>query len=106
MKVMSWRILSKTGSELGLAANSVIHRLGGFKGVDIPIVIVGTVVQKGRNPHLLEALGAALAKDNHTFHVIIPNMAPVYGAILLSMDRIGITATDEIYERFVSYGGY
>jgi N-acetylglucosamine kinase-like BadF-type ATPase len=101
------RLLRRSGDELGRAANSVIRRLGGFAGeTSIPIVLVGSVVQEGRNPHLLAALRERVALENERFEFVIPKMAPVYGSVLLAMDQLGLKATEDIVRRFEEYGGY
>lgn len=100
------RLLKTTGRELGLAANSVIRRLGGFGNASIPIVLVGSVLQKGKSPHLLQALSDTIEKQNKDFQILIPEMAPVYGAVLLGMDHLSIETGEDIGQKFVSYGGY
>jgi N-acetylglucosamine kinase-like BadF-type ATPase len=100
------RLLREAGHELGLGANSVIRKLGGFPGETIPIVLVGSVVQEGRNPHLLAALQETVAKENENFEIVIPEMAPVFGAVLLAMDHLELPVTDSIIQQFIAYGGY
>ncbi|HEX7056307.1 MAG TPA: BadF/BadG/BcrA/BcrD ATPase family protein [Bacilli bacterium] len=100
------RIIEETGYELGIAANSVIRRLGGFPGENFPVVLVGSVIQKGRNSYLLNSLHKTIAAENTNFEFVIPEMAPVYGAVLLAMDELGIKATDDMYKKFIDYGGY
>ncbi|WP_274364987.1 N-acetylglucosamine kinase [Paenibacillus thermotolerans] len=104
--LLAIQLLETTGKELGIAANSVIRRLGGFDGVTIPIVLVGSVLQKGKNPHLLNALKRTVEKENPHFELILPEMAPVYGSILLGMDHLGIDAPQAVYDKFIQYGGY
>lgn len=103
---LSIRILENAGMELGLAANSVIKRLGGFADKSIPIVLVGSVVQNGRNAHLLKALEETIVTENRLFEIIIPELVPVYGAIMLAMDHLRIPVTDTIIKKFMEYGGY
>lgn len=100
------RLLQTTGRELGIAAVSVIRRLGGFSQMTIPIVLVGSVLQKGRNKHLMEGLTAALAAELRHFELVVPQMAPVYGSVMLAMDRFGVKVTKDMEDQFVSYGGY
>ncbi|XEC92944.1 N-acetylglucosamine kinase [Paenibacillus tarimensis] len=99
------RLLKDTGRELGLAANSVIRRLNGFEGMTIPVVLVGSVLQQGRNPQLLQALNDTIAAAGHHFTLVIPEMLPVYGAVMLAMDRLGIPVTPEMEKAFIAYGG-
>jgi N-acetylglucosamine kinase-like BadF-type ATPase len=100
------RLLRRAGRELGLGANSVIQHLGGFGGETIPIVLVGSVVQEGRNPHLLASLSETIAEKNEAFEIIIPKIAPVYGAVMLAMDHLNLPVTDSIIKQFIGYGGY
>lgn len=94
------RILKQAGTELGIAANSVIRRLGGIYNGTIPIVLVGSVLQKGRNPYLLQSLKETIERENHSIELIIPKMAPVYGSILMGMDHLNIKVTDDIHRKF------
>ncbi|MBS4219791.1 ATPase [Bacillus sp. FJAT-49711] len=99
-------LMEKMGNELGLAASAVIKNLGDLDQ-PIPIVLTGSIVQKGQNKYLLEALRKTIEADHlKQIELVIPEMEPVYGAVLLGMDHLGITATDDIYEKFNSYGGY
>lgn len=99
-------ILEHTGRELGLAAKSVVRRIGGFDGDAFPVVLVGSVLQKGRSPHLLGALEETVRAEYPEACFVIPEMAPVYGSILLGMVRLGLPITDELMKKFASYGGY
>lgn len=99
-------LLKATGEELGKAAKSVIKRLGGFEKFPIPVVLVGSVLQKGKSPHLLSSLKTTMEEEYPSIELVIPEMAPVYGAILLGMDQLQIPVTEEITQKFVSYGGY
>ncbi|QKY69990.1 N-acetylglucosamine kinase [Lentibacillus sp. CBA3610] len=99
-------ILKKVGWELGLAANSVIKRLGNFEIEPIPIVLVGSVLQEGKNPYLLNTLEETVKNENPASEFINLEMEPVYGAILLAMDHLNIKANDDILTKFSSYGGY
>lgn len=100
------RLLRETGHELGLAANSVIRRLGGFDELVIPIVLVGSVIQKGKSQYLLGALEQTIRSENARIELRIPEMAPVYGAVLLGMDQLGLEPTSAMLSEFVRCGGY
>ncbi|WP_078555599.1 N-acetylglucosamine kinase [Bacillus alkalicellulosilyticus] len=102
---LSISILEKAGQELGLAANSVIKRLGGFNDT-VKVVLTGSVLQKGKNKYLLESLCQTLSQESIEFELVIPKMEPVYGSILLAMDRLGLPVTKDIENKFASYGGY
>lgn len=101
------RLLRRAGEELGLAAVSVIKRLGGFGGDEVPIVMVGSVVQRGRNSALLEGVRETLNGRGYDHRLIIPDWAPVYGAVLLGMDHLGIERPDEVLQaNFIPSGGF
>lgn len=99
-------ILEHVGRELGIAANSVIRRLGGFQADPIPVILVGSVLQEGKNPYLLNTLEKTIKDKNPACELINLEMEPVYGAILLGMDNLNIEANDNILTKFNSYGGY
>lgn len=100
------RILKNTGYELGIAANSVIRKLGDFGDFSIPVVLVGSVVQKGKNQQLLQTLRETIEQKYKPIEMIIPEIAPVYGSVMLAMDRLGIQTPPDMYDLFKSYGGY
>lgn len=104
--LLAIRLLKEAGKELGITGNAVIRKLGGFKGQTVPIVLVGSVIQKGRNPYLLEELRKTLELENLNVELIIPEMAPVYGSILLAMDHLQIPTTAEMHRQFSLNGGY
>lgn len=100
---LSIRLLTKVGSELGNAANSVMKRMGSFGVDDIPIVLIGSVFQKGKSSCLLRGLEETLRKEHNRFTIEIPEMEPVFGAVLLGMDELQIPASPEVMQRFNSY---
>lgn len=103
---LSCQLLAEMGKELGKSAAAVIRKLGGFKEEAVPIVLTGSILQSGRNPLLLDAL-AKETKAEHSFcTLVMPEMAPVFGAVMLAMDRLGIAVTDNMRENFERYGGY
>lgn len=102
---LAMRILSNIGKELGLAANSVIRRIGDI-GIDaVPIVLIGSVFQKGRNSHMLEALELTIRSQHPNATFVIPEMEPVFGAVLLAMDQLGIRAKTDMMNKFNAYRG-
>jgi N-acetylglucosamine kinase-like BadF-type ATPase len=100
------RLLRQAGTELGLAANSVIRKLGGMKGDTVPVVLVGSVVQEGRNPHLLKALRDTVSLQTESFEIVIPHMAPVFGSVMLAMDHLQLPVAPTVMNQFIEYGGY
>ncbi|UJL45395.1 ATPase [Virgibacillus sp. NKC19-16] len=96
------RILKEVGWELGIAANSVIKRLGGFDRETIPIVLTGSVLQKGKSTHLLNALEETIKVVTPNHELIKLEMEPVYGSILLAMDKLNIETNKDILNKFIS----
>lgn len=103
--ILAINILKNTGKELGLAASSVIKRLGNMEGT-IPVVLTGSILQKGRNPYLLEAIQQTISLTYPEIKLIIPEMEPVYGSLLLAMDQLNMDVPADVYKKFESYGGY
>lgn len=107
---VSIKILENCGKELGIACLSIIRRLGLGSAVEekpmIPVVLVGSVIQKGRSPYLLGTLRQVIEEAGYRPHFVIPSMAPVYGALLIGMDQLGIQPTESLMTQFSEYGGY
>jgi len=97
------RLLAQTGRELGMAARSVMERIGDFGVEEIPIVLVGGVFQRGKDPQLLRALKQTVYEGGRKVRFVIPNMEPVFGAVLMGMDRLNIQAGEDVIKRFNSY---
>ncbi|GIQ70554.1 hypothetical protein DUZ99_15250 [Xylanibacillus composti] len=90
--------------KLGIAAYSVIKRLGNFEGDEIPAVLIGSVFQLGKSDKLLAKLKKTVQSQYPDAKYTVPDKAPVYGAVLLAMDRIGMKADASIYSTFNFYG--
>ena len=97
-------ILASMGRELGLAANAVIEQLGGTCDQEIPIVLVGGIVQKGRSPALLEALRETVTTHFSGASLQQLDVPPVYGAVLLALDHLGIPADSGAKATFQRWG--
>ncbi|MNB83646.1 BadF/BadG/BcrA/BcrD ATPase family protein [compost metagenome] len=102
---LSRELLVEMGRELGLSAATVIRKLGGFKGEVVPIVLTGSILQSGRNSLLLEALSKEVKAENPISTLVIPEMAPVFGAVMLAMDHVDIPVTEQMIRNFERYGG-
>ncbi|GGD86410.1 N-acetylglucosamine kinase [Paenibacillus nasutitermitis] len=103
---LSRELLTEMGLELGKSAATVIRKLGDFDGAAIPVVLTGSILQNGRNPLLLQALMKEAGTEHSNCSFVIPKMAPVFGSVLLAMDRLGIPATDEIIANYEQFGGH
>lgn len=102
---MASEMLTEMGKELGVSAATVIRKLGGFTGENVPIVLTGSILQSGRNSLLLAALEKEIKAVCLDYSLIIPDLAPVYGALMLAMDHLGIEVTDEIRKKLEKDGG-
>ncbi len=101
---LATEILATMGKELGLAACAVIRRLGDLDHAAIPIVLTGSVLQKGRSEHLYQALTAQVQADYPQARFVIPDIEPVFGAIMLAMDQLQIPVTQTMLELFIESG--
>ncbi|WP_256761040.1 N-acetylglucosamine kinase [Cohnella sp. WQ 127256] len=102
---LSIELLTNMGRELGLAAAAVIRNLGGFSCQSVPVVLTGSILQSGRSTALLEALKKEVAAVHASCTFVIPSLVPVFGSVMLAMDHLGITVTEEIREKFTNFGG-
>jgi N-acetylglucosamine kinase-like BadF-type ATPase len=89
---LSISLLENLGKELGVTAVAVIGKMDDFIGEDenIRIVGIGSVLQKGRSPHLLKALEQTVREKHPHVHICIPQVEPVMGSVLLALDQLGI----------------
>ncbi|MFD0716365.1 N-acetylglucosamine kinase [Paenibacillus sp. GCM10027626] len=102
---LSCQLLTEMGRELGKSAAAVIRKLGGFKGETVPVVLTGSILQNGRSPLLLDALKEEAGTVHADCSFIIPALAPVFGAVLLAMDRLGLPVTDKVIANYEQFGG-
>ncbi|MDN4073870.1 N-acetylglucosamine kinase [Fictibacillus terranigra] len=92
---LSIRILKQMGQELGRAASSVIKRLGSLPA-PIPIILTGSVLQKGKNPAVFDSIKKTIENEGYTIELIIPEMQPVFGAVLLARDQLELPTTLDV----------
>ncbi|MNI43387.1 BadF/BadG/BcrA/BcrD ATPase family protein [compost metagenome] len=102
---LSCQLLKDMGRELGISAAAVIRRLGGFPDEEVPVILTGSILQSGRNPLLLEVLEREVKAEHPLCTLVIPELPPVFGAVLLAMDHLDIPVTEEILENFKREGG-
>jgi len=53
----------------------------------------------------MKALSDTIADVMPDCPLVIPELAPVFGAVMLAMDRMGIEVTEAIMEKFKQEGG-
>lgn len=102
---LSGRILERAGQELGLAATAVFRRLQWPDDQPLRVILVGSVLQQGRSAHLLRALKESFNPVRPAVEWIIPDIQPVYGAVMLAMDHLGLPVTDSTIKEFKTFGG-
>lgn len=88
------KLLRDMGEELGVTALAVLRSLNFSKNDPIPVVLVGSIVQKGQSPYLLEPLGAVIHQAYPYARLNPLTMPPVFGAVLLAFDAIGYDTAD------------
>jgi N-acetylglucosamine kinase-like BadF-type ATPase len=88
------RLLQQMGRELGVAAHAVALRLDNLpKPFDV--VLVGSVLQKGRHPIVLGAIEQTLQEHGWTYRMVIPEVPPVCGAMWLALEDRGVSIPKE-----------
>ena len=97
---VSQRILGQMGFELGLAANAVLDHLHVGSQESLPVVLVGSVLQKGKSPFLLEALDDTVKIRYPQVFLSQLDVPPVFGSVLLALDRLGREAAPSARETF------
>ncbi|MBM4386374.1 MAG: hypothetical protein FJ088_01465 [Deltaproteobacteria bacterium] len=80
-------ILTKAGKELGLCARLVAERLFG-KDEEFPLVMGGSVLQKGSSPHFRETIVADVKKVFQLIKPVLLDCEPVSGAAMYAFDTL------------------
>ncbi|OKP95618.1 BadF/BadG/BcrA/BcrD ATPase family protein [Paenibacillus sp. P46E] len=102
---LSRQLLTDMGRELGISAAAVIRKLGSFEEAGVPVILTGSILQSGRNPLLLDALAKEVEREYPSCTFVIPEIPPVFGALMLAMDQLGIPVTPDMLEHFERDGG-
>ena len=90
------RLLRDMGRELGVSANAALDQLGGLhEGETMPLVLVGSIVQKGRSPYLMEPLTVIIKERYPGVLLRSLDVYPVLGSILLALDHLGVAANPD-----------
>ena len=83
-------ILEWAGKELGLSARAVARNLFA-RNDEFPVILGGSVLQKGASPHLRMALDADLRSEFPNVRMSILQQPPVFGALRYAIDRYAAT---------------
>jgi N-acetylglucosamine kinase-like BadF-type ATPase len=87
------KILTAMGCELGLAAIAVLQQLQGIEDKPIiPLVLVGSIVQKAQSPFVLETLAQTVHERYPTVRLRPLDVPPVFGSVLLALDCLDLVA--------------
>jgi N-acetylglucosamine kinase-like BadF-type ATPase len=89
------KILKKSGEELGIAANAVIHRLE-LKGC-FPVAVSPWIFEKGGA--LKQILEKKIRKKSPNARIIKPRFSPEIGAILLALKEEGSEIDEALFRR-------
>lgn len=98
-------VLQAMGHEMGRTANAVIRRLGSLaEEFRIPIVLSGSVVQRGRSPFVLDPLVETIRSEFPTADLNVLRVLPVYGSVLLACDHEHLRVPDKLATHFIQEG--
>lgn len=87
------KILSSMGRELGLAALAVLRQLPGIEEQPvIPLILIGSILQKGKSPFVLDTLAQTVQKRYPTVRLHLLDVPPVFGSVLLALDCLHLVA--------------
>ncbi|MFC4102627.1 N-acetylglucosamine kinase [Paenibacillus xanthanilyticus] len=92
------RLLTKQGAELGLAARAVIRKLG-MGGDVFDLVMVGSVLTRSDNRHLVAAIQELVLPEAPGCTLRTLELEPAAGALLLAMERDGCAVPEAVYEQ-------
>jgi len=90
-------ILIRLGEEVGIAASTVIKKLG-LERTDVEVILAGGVF-KGKGPLLLDTIIQTMHRVAPKARVSFPKYAPVVGAVLLALETLKGALDREILEK-------
>ncbi len=79
-------ILIRLGKEAGIAASTVIKKLG-LERTDVEVVLAGGLF-RGKGPLLWDTVVQTVHRVAPKAHIVFPKYAPVVGAILLALETL------------------
>ncbi len=85
--VVAAGILAHAGDDLGLSAVIVARQLFD-RDAEFPLVLGGSVLQKGASDAMRDALVARVHREFPAAEARVPNAPPILGAALLALDRL------------------
>ncbi|MCL6459411.1 MAG: ATPase [Gorillibacterium sp.] len=89
-------ILKRQGVELGIAAKTIIQKLG-MQQDTFDVVLVGSVLTRGDKQYIAPYIEQEIRTVAPYYRLKVLAMEPVAGAILMAMDRSGVEIVDEVY---------
>lgn len=92
------RILREHGEAAGEAALAVLRGLFSRSEV-VPLVLGGSVLQKGGHPALVRAIRAKVKREFPRVKMVVLADPPVMGGIMRALDEAGIEVTDSMKRR-------
>jgi hypothetical protein len=96
--LVSQEIIARLGRFFGQSAGYLCHRL---KLNQCDVVLIGSVFS-GSSPILLDSLNLELHLLAPGAKTCLPLFSPETGAYLLSLEREGVTVTEELYRKLLS----
>jgi len=93
------RVLREHGRAAAEAALAVLRGLGFPPGDEVPVVLGGSVYQKGANSTLVDTLRGEVAKEFPRVRFVILKEPPILGALLRGYDELKIDAGPELVVR-------
>lgn len=90
-------LVVRMGEEVGVSASALIRRLD-LERTDVEVVLGGSVF-KGKGRLLLETIDATVKRQAPRARIIPLRHEPVYGAVLLALESIGVQTTPEVSKR-------
>jgi len=89
-------IVVQHGLALAEYATAAIRRFG-MQDLEFDVVLCGSVF-KGRGPLLIDTITQAIHRVAPRTHIVRAQFEPAVGGVLLALDALGVTVTDDMYD--------
>lgn len=92
-------ILRRQGTELGKSASAVIKKLR-MESDAFDVVLAGSVLSRGEGDYVLQYVEREVKTVAPLARLRVLTLEPVAGALLLAMERDGLSVEEEVYGQF------
>jgi len=94
------QLVREVGMEVGVTARTILRRLS-LQDTDVQVVLGGSIF-KAKGPLLIDAVTEVIHEVAPRASIVLPEVEPVVGALLLALEAVGVELTETIRENIAT----